>query len=674
MEAGEGKRTILFDKNGKLIDNVMVLRLNRKANGFCRYLVITNPENTERIINWFRLLSDEYVEFDEDIDIYAKIQGPMIVNDLSSNSIRSDALTQIELLGNNAGKLLDKLLSKTIVNDLVAGRVIETKLDEVPSIIAKTGFSSKDQKFSLFVTPNKALKLWQLLMKSGKSFGIQAVGLGVRDKLPIIAGWPEYSNKSTTKRPSITEMFTPKLKEYFMLNKPYFIGQKKLLTKVKPKTKKKKYEYKPEKIPLKQSCLYNEHKKLGGKIVPFAGWEMPVIYANSSINDEHGAVRRTVGLFDVSHMGVFEFKGKYSTRFLDMITSNYVSWLYCGQAHYSYLFNPEGKVIDDIFLYRVGLDHYMMVVNAANAEEDWTWINAVHSKKFVIDNTSPDIETEGEIQIRNLKDPSSGKDQLVDLAIQGPNALMVLQALADKNISTRLARLEKMQFVDVELKGIKVRIARTGYTGAKVGYEMYLHPNNAPKLWNLLIKAGSRFGLKPTGLGARDSTRTEAGFPLHGNELAGDYNVSPLDAGYGAFVKLHKPYFIGRSEAVKQVQNREMTIVRFKMPEKGLKVVKSHDPVANDRGEFIGNVTSSVSVEGYQMGLAYIKRKYDKSGTKINIYSLPRSHDHGSPKSMAKDNYKLGDKTILPVPAEILPRFPVENELEDAVSVDAEGE
>jgi glycine hydroxymethyltransferase len=461
-------------------------------------------------------------------------------------------------------------------------------------------------------------------------------------------------------------MYSTKLKDYFMINKPYFIGQKKLLSKLKPKTKKSKYVYKPKDIPLKRSCLYDEHKKLGGKIVAFAGWEMPVMYADSSITEEHAAVRKSVGLFDVSHMGVFEFKGKYSTRFLDIITSNYVSWLYPGQAHYSYLFSPDGKVIDDIFLYRVGFDHYMMVVNAANSEEDWTWINAVHSKKFIIDNTNPDVEVESKIQIRNLKDPSSGKDQMVDLALQGPNALKVLQALTDKKTGSRLGRLEKMEFVDIHIKDINVRVARTGYTGAKVGYEMYLHPKNAPKLWNLLIASGSKFGLKPTGLGARDSTRTEAGFPLHGNELAGDYNVSPVDAGYGAFVKLHKPYFIGRQHAVNQAQDREMEIVRFKMPEKGLKVVKTHDPVANDRGEIIGNVTSSVGVEGVQMGLAYIKRKYKKAGTKLFVYSLPRHYTPDESKGIPQDSYKPGDKTILPVPAIVLPRFPVEDELEES--------
>jgi glycine cleavage system aminomethyltransferase T len=156
---------------------------------------------------------------------------------------------------------------------------------------------------------------------------------------------------------------------------------------------------------------------------------------------------------------------------------------------------------------------------------------------------------------------------------------------------------------------------------------------------------------------------------LHGDELAGVYDVTPIDAGYGAFMKFHKPFFIGRSAMLKRAQEREIEIVRFKMDEKGVKVVKTHDPVASDRGEFIGNVTSNVSIEGYQWGLAYIKRKFNKIGTKLHIYPLPRRHghdEHGSPEAMEKAKYGLGDKTVLPVTATIQPRFPQDGELEEA--------
>jgi glycine cleavage system T protein len=669
LEVGECKRTLLFDKKGVLVDDMMVYRLSPKNNGFARFLVTTHPNNTERVLTMFRFLSDEYVVFDEDKDIHAKIQGPMIVRDLK-NQDENNTLTRLDLVGPNALKLLKKLEPK--LPNMKDFSVIKHKIKGFDVLLSKITYPEKTVRFSIFVHPDYAKVLWKTILSIGKSLGLAPVGIDARNELRKRSGLPLYEiegkGKKSAKRPKITEIYNAKSQYLFFLTKPYFVGQKKLLNKLKQKTKKKKYIYKPKDIPVRKSCLNAEHRKLGGKMVPFAGWEMPVMYANSSINEEHNAVRDTVGLFDVSHMGVFEFSGKYATRFLDLITSNYVSWLYPGQAHYSYFLDPNGNVIDDIFLYRVEKEHYMMVVNAANAEEDWAWIQAVREKKHIIDNTFPEIEVEGELKIRNLKETKAGSDQCVDLALQGPNALKVLLKLAsDKASRVKISRLQKMEFVDVKLKGINVRIARTGYTGAKLGYELYLHPKEAPKLWNHLIKDSQEFGLVATGLGARDSTRTEAGFPLHGNELAGDYKINPVEAGYGAFIKLHKPYFIGREAALNWAKARDMEVVRYKMDGKGVKVVKTHDPVANERGEFIGNVTSSVSIEGYQMGLAYIKKRFNKAGTKLNIFSLPRQHGHdqGKPKGMAKGTYQLGDKTVVPVSATVLPRFPEEGELED---------
>ncbi len=668
LDVGQVERTLLLDNKGELIDDVTVFHLPPKENGFCRFLLITHPENTRNVLDWLRCLSDEYIIFDDDMDVYAKIQGPFIIHDLKNDTSSPKSLTTICLTGPKVPELLKKCSPK--LQDLSNNSVIETKLNEVDVIISRIDFNEKNSHFHIFTHPDNIVGLWETLVETGKSFGISPFGTDARDELCKLAGLPKYDSNSEVPRPGAIELYESPLKDMFHLSKPYFIGQKKILEKFKPESNKKNYVYDEEKLPLRKSCLWETHKKLGGKMVPFVGWEMPVIYANSSIQEEHVACRKTVAFFDVSHMGVFEFKGDYATRFLDILTTNYVSWLYPGQAQYSYLLDSDGNVIDDIFLYKISRDHFMMIVNAANAEKDWAWINAVHSGEYIIDHDNPMLQVEGEIEIRNLKDESSGADQRIDLALQGPNALLTLQKMTDDSkIKSQLARLQRGNFIDIELKGIPVRIAHTGYTGAKIGYEMYLHPASAPKFWEEVLKAGAEFGIRPTGLGARDSTRTEAGFPLHGNELAGTYNISPIDAGYGAFVKFHKPFFIGRTAMLEQLKTRDMDIIRFKMDEKGVKVVKPHDPVANDRGEFIGNVTSSVSIEGYQWGLAYIKHKHHKIGTKLFIYPQPRRQNHENDKGsegMESTRYKLGDKTVLPVSATIQPRFPQEGELEEA--------
>jgi glycine cleavage system T protein len=673
LEVGQLKRTLLLDKNGNLIDDVVVHRLppktigNGNSNGFCRFLVTTHPEKAVDVLNWFRCLSDEYVLFDEDIDLYAKVQGPMIIHDLKFNVNKDKLLTSICVTGPKAKELVNNI--KSDLPEMDCCTVIETELNQNYAIISKFDLDENSTHYHIFMHPEQIGGIWDQLLSKGKELGITPVGVLTRDDARTAAGLPKYSGDAGLKQLSGTELYRSHLNSVIDLKKPYFIGQKKILDAANISTDKQEYKYQPEELPIRKSCLWDTHKKLGGKMVPFVGWEMPVVYANSSIQEEHNAVRTGAALFDVSHMGVFEFTGDYATRFLDIITTNYVSWLYPGQAQYSYLLDPDGNVIDDIFLYKIQRDHYMMIVNAANAEKDWAWINAVHSKRIIIDREKPAMEVEGEVKIRNLKDPSAGPDMMVDLALQGPYALLTLQNMTDDlQLKRKLQQIQRGDFIDIQLKGIPVRIARTGYTGAKIGFEMYLHPDNALRFWDEVMSAGEPYGIKATGLGARDSTRTEAGFPLHGDELAGRYNVTPIDAGYGSFVKFHKPYFIGRKAMLKAAQERDMEIVRFKMDEKGVKVVKTYDPVANERGEFIGNITSSVSIEGYQWGLAYIKRKHHRIGAKINIYPLPRKHGHdahSAPDSMEKLSYTLGEKSVLPVTATILPRFPEDGELEE---------
>jgi glycine hydroxymethyltransferase len=319
-------------------------------------------------------------------------------------------------------------------------------------------------------------------------------------------------------------------------------------------------------------------------------------------------------------------------------------------------------VIDDIFVYRRAVDRYMVVVNAANAEKDLAWLRAVNSRRYVIDREHPDKEIEGEVTIRDLKDPSAGADQRVDVALQGPASLAILQRLTDDPLlKDRLARIARTQFIETELSGIETIVARTGYTGEDVGYELYLRPQETPRLWNLILERGADLGVKPAGLGARDSTRTEAGLPLYGHELAGEHDVSPTGAGFAPYVRLHKPYFIGRKAHLEREAKRTMQIIRFRMQEKGIRAIRPGDVVVTRRGEYVGAVTScSIDVGGYQLGLAYVNRRHAREGAELRVFPLP----DGEKTEPEKDKRELavGVRVAVAEEAVVLPRFPVEGE------------
>ena len=443
-------------------------------------------------------------------------------------------------------------------------------------------------------------------------------------------------------------------------SKPYFVGQHRYRTNEAHQDAKPEFHPQGYEGPARRTCLYEEHLKLTAarNLIPFAGWTLPVWY--SSIGEEHRAVRTTAGLFDVSHMGVLEVSGPGACRFLDLVTTNYVPALNPGQAQYSYLLDPDGTPIDDIFVYCRGLDRYMVVVNAANAERVEAWLRAVSSRQCLIDRDHPGATVDATAAIRNLKDPACGPDQRVDLALQGPASLAILQSLSpDRALQRRLGVLPKSSFLEGQLAGIDVIIARTGYTGEEIGFEIYVHPEHAPALWQLLLERGAQYGIKPAGLGARDSTRIEAGFPLYGHELAGEYNISPAGAGYGAFVKLHKPFFIGRKAFIEQDATRTKEIIRFRMRDKGIRMLRSGDPIATRRGRCIGHVTSCTAVEGVQIGLAYVERGAVSEGSPIVAFPLPRGRQADEkPKALLQ----AGDPVLLPEEGEVISRFMVKKE------------
>jgi glycine hydroxymethyltransferase len=442
--------------------------------------------------------------------------------------------------------------------------------------------------------------------------------------------------------------------ERFDLELPYFVGQNRLEAALPHKDKEAWGWNEPEDAPLKRTVLFDTHKDMGGKMVPFAGWEMPVWY--SSVGEEHAAVRETAGLFDVSHMGCFEVAGPNAIPFLDTVISNYAHWLNDGQSCYSYLLDPDGLPIDDLMVYRRRADRFLLVVNAANEDKDWDWLNAVNGAQVIIDRERPWVEVEASATLHNLKDPANGERQLRDLALQGPASLVILQACTDDPAKKgTLGRVRRTDLIEIELSGIPIVAARTGYTGEDVGFELFVHPDNQVAFWNMLMERGEPYGIKPCGLGARDSTRTEAGLPLYGHELAGPFDIDPIEAGFPGYVKYHKPFFVGRDALLARDLKRTRELIRWRMDHKGVRRPNSGDPVVNKRGQVIGYITScSIDVEGTLIGLAIVNRRYTEEGTPIGIFVLPAR----AQEEKQKPELEMGDRVLLPVEATVLSRFP----------------
>jgi glycine hydroxymethyltransferase len=431
--------------------------------------------------------------------------------------------------------------------------------------------------------------------------------------------------------------------------KPYFIGMEVGKGEALPK-----FSWEEKEGALKRTPTYETHKKLGAKIITYAGWEMPVWY--SSVMEEHMAVRQTAGIFDVAHMGVLQVEGPDAAAFLDSVVANDVSYLSVGESCYTHFLDPDANVIDDLIIYRRGKENMLMVVNAANADKDWLWMNAVKEGQVRVDNHRPWAKVFGHHAIlRNLKDTKEGSDMRVDIALQGPRARQILLGLGcDEETHCCVRYLKRTRICEVSLGGFDLIISRTGYTGEKFSYEIFVHPSRADDLFNAILEIGKEYGIKPCGLGARDSLRTEAGLPLYGHEMGGELNLGVAEAGFGQFVKTYKPWFIGRDAFIEKEKERKGELVRFCFDEKGVRMAHLGDPAVDWRGRVVGHVTScAVDKDGYLTGQAYIDSKSAGKGTIIYIYQ-------GAPKDSSKilGALKVGERVILPSPAHILRRFP----------------
>ncbi|NLY11847.1 MAG: glycine cleavage system aminomethyltransferase GcvT [Firmicutes bacterium] len=339
---------------------------------------------------------------------------------------------------------------------------------------------------------------------------------------------------------------------------------------------------------MKKTALTEVHREAGAKMIDFFGWEMPVYY--TSLIEEHNCVRNAVGIFDISHMGVFELTGEQALSVVSKVTTNDPSTMVPGDIQYSPLTTPEGTIIDDILIYRIE-NGFWLVVNCSNMEKDFKWIQS---------------HLEGDAELKDLSDNMS------ILAIQGPKS----QPLVEEVLGESLDDLKFYKFRKTKYHGLEIIVSRTGYTGED-GFEIYLANDKAVNIWHEFFEKGSKYGLQPAGLGARDTLRLEARLPLYGNDI--DDTTTPLEAGLGRFVKLDKEYFIGKEVLQKQKEEGiKEKLVAFVMEERG--IPRQGYPIVLN-GEEVGRVTSgSMSPTlGKAIGMGYIKVEHAQPDTIISI-------------------------------------------------------
>ena len=341
---------------------------------------------------------------------------------------------------------------------------------------------------------------------------------------------------------------------------------------------------------MKNTAITHKHIELGAKMVPFAGFNMPVSY--SGLNDEHLTVRNSVGIFDVSHMGEFMLKGEKALDLIQLVTSNDASKLADKKVQYTCLPNDKGGIVDDLLVYRWDANEYYLVVNASNIEKDWNWIEK-HN-------------TFG-VEMKNMS------DHLSLFAVQGPTAINALQKLTDIDLS----KMEYYCFDAGKMAGIDdVIISNTGYTGAG-GFEIYIWNKDAEKMWDAIMEAGKEFGIKPIGLGARDTLRLEMGFCLYGNDI--DDTTSPLEAGFGWITKFTKDFTNSKFLKEQKEKGTARKLVGFEMIDRG---IPRHDyEITDANGNIIGKVTSGTQSPSLNkgIGMGYVKTEFSKPDSEIFI-------------------------------------------------------
>ncbi|MCK4969148.1 MAG: serine hydroxymethyltransferase, partial [Thermoplasmata archaeon] len=430
LKTHQSARAYVLDADGNVLDDVVVIREERDERDRERFLVLTHNQGHDRVLGWFRYLSDSYVIADRE-DLHLKVDGPVVVDDLSDPNRRRVVL--MALKGKGAVKALSKYMGS---RGLDMGEAMTVKIGEDETLVNRSTWGGADG-LEIVVSIDNSRNVWDALLGSG------AV--------------PARSDTISSETPNLRDAPAGMIE----MRKPYFVGQRTVYGELGPISDKEEWQWVDPGLEPRRSCLYEWHVKHTKTIVPFAGWLMPVWY--TKISEEHAAVRETAGLFDVSHMGIFAVRGPDAERFLDIVSSFYVPLLRPGDASYSYLLGPDSIPIDDIFIYRLDEDDFMVVVNAANAEKDWDWLQAVKDHRVVIDIDRPWVEIDArDFTLLDLKDPRNGRDQRVDISLQGPASLdILLECVVDEKMAQALRRLGRNKLLMGPVAGVNAMVSKT---------------------------------------------------------------------------------------------------------------------------------------------------------------------------------------------------------------------
>jgi len=413
----------------------------------------------------------------------------------------------------------------------------------------------------------------------------------------------------------------------------------------------------PPESSARRTVLYDWHCRLTDKshIAPFAGYLMPLWY--SSISGEHKSVREAAGVFDCTHMGVLGISGLGAAQFTDLLTTNSIASLETGRARYSFVLDSSGAVLDDIIVYRRDTEDFFLVVNAANHAKIKNWIGAVLEGEVCIDSEDSGRTASAKPQVQDLRDGDCKGNCMVEIAFQGPKSLDILSLLIrDDEARMQIAGLRPFAFTETEIAGIACLVSRTGYTGAQCGFELFAHPEKVPRLWEAALDAGKPLGLLPCGLGSRDSLRIEAGLPLYGHELAGEYDISPFEAGYAWAVKLEKEFFVGKKAMERTSREYDMKVARIELPgTKGIRPVRQNDSLLDEQGRCVGWVLSCARAGETQIALGYVDRAALKKDDPVGLYYTARSSSQV--RQGRRESTKKGERLERDLTGKVLDRF-----------------
>ena len=433
------------------------------------------------------------------------------------------------------------------------------------------------------------------------------------------------------------------------LEKPYFIGQRALLATVGSVAARPACKF-PDASPSVSSPVQS-HAPVGAGLAP-DGWTMPLTYGDPDA--ELKALRESVGLIDETALGIFEISGADAGRFLDLVTTNDVAFLARNAAQYTFLLGPDGDVVSDALIYRTGADRYLLTTAPSRSRRTAHWLDEILAGRCAIDHDVPSRTLPSRLTIRDVRQATNASARVV-LGLAGPNAPAVLRALSDSTEDRRvIGRLRRFTLAFGRMVGVEVMVARTSHTGQAQGYEIFVHPGQAASLWDAVLAKGVESGARSVGWQAFHAVGSAAGLPWAAHELNGSLGVSPVQAGYGALTRVHKPFFIGRQGLLSQPYPTLRTIARFQVSVPGANLPRVGDPLIDASGRCVGYVTSEPHFDSLPIGLAYATVDAVPLGARLSV--LVGAGAGVWPE--VGDRLEIGETSYPIATIEILPRFP----------------